>query len=1052
MRASGVLIGEELTVFGGMDEESRQSTGTTHILDLPTMSWHALHPGGYIPSPRVGHAATVLGPCMYVFGGVDASGHTATFAQYDAAAMLWESPQLDGGAPGARVGHTMTTTAGGIVYIYGGASGGRPLSDVYVMDLARSFWEKAVVQDPRADGPPPKVGHACVYVEVSEQGQLARDSFAYVGKKLLVFGGGDGRKASNDVVLIDVPSLATVTLQARGRPPQERVGHAMALVRSSLVYVFGGFVRKLGYMFDVHCLNLGTVEWVQIQVGGTVPDGRINHSLCACGRMLYLFGGAFKGSPFGEVYCLNTDEHKWDLISTTGLSPEPRSSHIASMIKHNMFVFGGTNAAGEALGDLIMLDTRTASWSRPRTSAPPRPRGNHAAAAVESRIIVFGGSTGGTFYADCAVLDTASRSTSTPLNATLGRAVAGGDAAATREATGLLTLEPSADAAAETPGLLASADGKRKVTFGGLAGPRFLALTGPDTSGAEAAGATPARLALTDKSGAPSTPSGAIVAVGSPTRGTPGGAGEAAGEAGAGEGASDTKEVATLMDRLRAAEEEKAEALAVAVKHHLGKAHPGDEIKRKRTLKEALKAEGKGGDEAGVDDVELELEGGELEGADALEAAAIRAMGRGPASELLSLPEEMRYARELTPQERLLYKGAGVEEDAWLYDCHSIVAWLREWNLGKLIHVFQAHEIDLEVAIDLTEEELEEMGVLEKGRRKRVLHALNNLRNWCMRASRQRYEGEQLFMGRYSVSGTADWGAYTVMTGTDAKTGRDICLKVTADYARHTADTKARRRLSADFVAEFFDSLEDTLGNYTTVLEYGSYCLRALLKAEDVTDAQRRQIAERIIDITRHLHANKIVHADLRPDHFYLIGETWKLTDLSRALTTGEPLPSTRGAQPVCYCAPECADLAIRGRNQPEGMALENELALDVLADPSLDTWGAGLTIYELFSAGAPLFPIGKDTSHLEALAERTATPSLGRVRPASARHLLERMLKLEPSERLSLDDVARHAWLSGGLDTVELADSFSGLQSAQETTQRVLGSLSAWLRSGSSY
>ena len=32
--------------------------------------------------------------------------------------------------------------------------------------------------------------------------------------------------------------------------------------------------------------------------------------------------------------------------------------------------------------------------------------------------------------------------------------------------------------------------------------------------------------------------------------------------------------------------------------------------------------------------------------------------------------------------------------------------------------------MDLEVAIDLTEEDLEEMGVLEKGRRKRVLAAL----------------------------------------------------------------------------------------------------------------------------------------------------------------------------------------------------------------------------------------------------------------------------------------------------------------------------------------
>ena len=45
---------------------------------------------------------------------------------------------------------------------------------------------------------------------------------------------------------------------------------------------------------------------------------------------------------------------------------------------------------------------------------------------------------------------------------------------------------------------------------------------------------------------------------------------------------------------------------------------------------------------------------------------------------------------------------------------------------------------------------------------------------------------------------------------------------------------------------------------------------------------------------------------------------------------------------------------------------------------------------------------------------------------------------------------VARHAWLAGGLDTAELSESFSGLQSAQELTQRQLGSLSAWLRSNS--
>ena len=122
-------------------------------------------------------------------------------------------------------------------------------------------------------------------------------------------------------------------------------------------------------MFDLHCLHLGRVEWLSVRVGGTVPDGRINHTLCCYGRTLYLFGGAFKGVPSHEVYALYTDEHRsllrlappsfsspnappdsvcthageprWELLSTSGLTPEPRSSHTALMVKHNMLVFGG---------------------------------------------------------------------------------------------------------------------------------------------------------------------------------------------------------------------------------------------------------------------------------------------------------------------------------------------------------------------------------------------------------------------------------------------------------------------------------------------------------------------------------------------------------------------------------------------------------------------------------------------------------------------------------------------------------------------------------------
>ena len=109
----------------------------------------------------------------------------------------------------------------------------------------------------------------------------------------------------------------------------------------------------------------------------------------------------------------------------------------------------------------------------------------------------------------------------------------------------------------------------------------------------------------------------------------------------------------------------------------------------------------------------------------------------------LSLPAEMSYTRQFTERERLLFKGAGVEADAWLYDCVDSLEWLRHWRLGKLVPAFIDNEIDLEVAIDLSEQDLIELGVGEKGRRKRILDALMNLRNWSTRISRQRFEARR---------------------------------------------------------------------------------------------------------------------------------------------------------------------------------------------------------------------------------------------------------------------------------------------------------------------
>ena len=50
------------------------------------------------------------------------------------------------------------------------------------------------------------------------------------------------------------------------------------------------------------------------------------------------------------------------------------------------------------------------------------------------------------------------------------------------------------------------------------------------------------------------------------------------------------------------------------------------------------------------------------------------------------------------------------------------------------------------------EQDLLELGVGEKGRRKRILDALMNLRNWSTRISRQRFEARRRALGRLETS------------------------------------------------------------------------------------------------------------------------------------------------------------------------------------------------------------------------------------------------------------------------------------------------------------
>ena len=63
------------------------------------------------------------------------------------------------------------------------------------------------------------------------------------------------------------------------------------------------------------------------------------------------------------------------------------------------------------------------------------------------------------------------------------------------------------------------------------------------------------------------------------------------------------------------------------------------------------------------------------------------------------------------------------------------------------------------------------------------------------------------------------------------------------------------------------------------------------------------------------------------------------------------------------------------------------------------------------------------------------------------ARHLLKKLLVKNHADRASVQAVLKHAYLCGGMDTIQRESSFGYLQQTQEQLQTMLTELSGQLR-----
>ncbi|OQS01731.1 protein kinase [Achlya hypogyna] len=178
----------------------------------------------------------------------------------------------------------------------------------------------------------------------------------------------------------------------------------------------------------------------------------------------------------------------------------------------------------------------------------------------------------------------------------------------------------------------------------------------------------------------------------------------------------------------------------------------------------------------------------------------------------------------------------------------------------------------------------------------------------------------------------------------------------------------------------------------------------------------------------KYLHANHLVHRDIKPDNLLLTEDAseCKLADLGVAHYFTPPTSVARD-DGVEVDAEGAAPGTLRNTKGTYEFMSPEALSGDEYSGYAADIWALGVTLYALVCGSLPF-----EAPNILALFDTIATAPL--VFPTSngmspeLKDLLSRMLTKEASERITLDGVLQHPWLSTGATKSFLHHSTSPL------------------------
>ncbi|WWC85441.1 uncharacterized protein L201_000304 [Kwoniella dendrophila CBS 6074] len=289
------------------------------------------------------HSGTLVGERIWVIGGVDKSSCWRGVAWFDTESLLWSTIETRGEQFPPLRAHT-TTLVGEKLFIFGGGDGPSYSNEVWILDTTTHRFSRPTIGTPKTPIPPPRRAHTTVLYK----------------HYLVIFGGGNGQAALNDVWALDVSDINNLSWhewKTKGDIPQKKGYHTSNLVGDKMI-VFGGSDGHASFA-DIHVLNLQTRVWTLITTD--VKHNRLSHTSTQVGSYLFIIGGHNGQTYAQDVLLFNLVTLQWESKSPKGVIPPGRGYHVALLHDARIYISGGYN--GESVfDDLWTLDLSAGAY------------------------------------------------------------------------------------------------------------------------------------------------------------------------------------------------------------------------------------------------------------------------------------------------------------------------------------------------------------------------------------------------------------------------------------------------------------------------------------------------------------------------------------------------------------------------------------------------------------------------------------------------------------------------------------------------------------------